>query len=129
MIKDTMMTNAELRDHYIKKAEDASERAARRKAWIRRREARNLNAMYESNPKAHPTLHAAEKSGNSEQWAHAWNLAVDTKTNVAASTDGVWKGAVADNQWYTQYAQMYGIAALSDDIRALVGEIRGRQKA
>lgn len=119
------MTNSQQRDHYIKLAEDASDRARRRKDWIRRREARNLRAMYDSNPKAHPALHAAEQSGDPATWARAWGLMVDTKTNVAASTDGVWKGAVADNQWFTQYAQMYGIAALSDDIQMLIGEIRG----
>jgi hypothetical protein len=120
-----MMTNSELRDKYLRMAEEASERASRRKAWIHRRESRNLRAMYESNPKAHPVLYAVRN--HPTEWEHQWNLLLDTKTNVAASSDGVWKGHIADNQWYTQYAQMYGIAALSDDIRALIGEIRGRQ--
>lgn len=120
-----MMTNAELRDKYLRMAEEASERASRRKAWIRRRENRNLRAMYDSNPKAHPTLYAVRN--DSAAWGRQWDLLLETKTNVAASTDGVWKGAVADNQWYTQYAQMYGIAALSDDIRTLIGEIRGHK--
>lgn len=120
-----MMTNAELRDKYLQMAEEASERASRRKAWIHRRESRNFRVMYESNPKAHPALYAVRHDPIA--WEYQWNLLLDTKANVAASSDGVWKSHVLNNQWYTQYAQMYGIAALSDDIRALIGEIRGHQ--
>lgn len=94
------MTNLELHQHFLRKAQDAESAATRRKEQIREREARDLQLKFETQP---------------EFWrGRNFMGELTDKVNNAASKDPRWKGHVADNQWFISQATMYGIAALVD---------------
>jgi hypothetical protein len=105
--------NMELRDHFIKLARDYERRADERKSVIRAKVADEMQHRY-----ARTSVRMSKKE---------FELRVDEVTNVrcagtvrdASSGDPLWKGFVAMNQWYTNYAVMYGTAAAADETRSL----------
>lgn len=95
------------RDHMIEKARKAEAAATARTTQITDNARRSLELR---DPKF-------RRMSQVEQTRRARDLALEWR-----KTDAVWKGHVADNQWFIQYAIMYGTAVNGDLLLQLVSQ-------
>lgn len=94
------VTNREKQLHFLRLAEKAKNSAALRRRQIAVSQERDLIGKWGANLKFY----------RDRNFEHE----LTEKVNKAASSDPLWKGHVADNQWFMQQAIMYGIAATND---------------
>ncbi len=102
-----------LRDAYIDKAKKAEQDATAQAATWRRKAYRELELR---------KGRAFTNASQSEREAQANDL-----VNQWKQKDPVWKGHVANNQWYIQQAIMYGTAANGDLLQRLVDALSRTQ--
>lgn len=100
------MTNWELHLHFMRKAEEAEARAKRRLQQIEAAERKVLEQRFRD---------------QSKFWkGRDFELELAHNTSQSRAKDAMWKSHAADNQWFTQKATMYGIAANADMMRDLL---------
>ena len=100
------MTNAELHWYFLKKAEESEAKASRRAEQILNAEHRMLQVRWKVQQRFW-------RDRNFER-------ELDVIVAKSKTTDPVWKGHVADNQWFMQKAVMYGTAANNELLMRLV---------
>jgi hypothetical protein len=112
------MTYRELRDKYIKLAREKELAAVKRKGQIRERVMRELEN------------HPLYKKLSPQQFNTEVDIATNTKCAGSKGTPGdpQWGGFVAENQWFTQYAIMYGAAAQEETMRRLTATMESLER-
>jgi hypothetical protein len=101
----------QLRDHYLRKALEAEEAATTRRKNIKQQQ----------------TAEFADRITAQHEFWKDRNIEIEiaVRTDKACSVDPAYKNHISMNQWYTQYAIMFGIAANGDVLAVLLKRLGG----
>jgi len=116
---DRSKTNAELRDKYLTYARRREELAILRRRSIRERAERDIDSRYPKMRRTKPTEFIERVTALTDIYCFGSSNTVG---------DPTYKGHIEANKWYTQYAQMYAMAAIGDDMRKLTATMESLER-